>query len=594
MEIEQRKKTKYIRHLFLASVLICIIALAAGAAITAARFSNTSAVSGEPDGLVADGDRLNSYAWSMETMENTSGDEYLYVGSNRDILYIILNDAGISDDKIAEAFSGDIPIPGSMNDFRAKILRKKTSGDGDWEVVYTSPMSGMLSPDYPLDLGYRGVVSYAAPGETKPSLYFGTMGVIRTRLIKLEPDFQPGDTPVPVYSTPIGSPSSIRALAVYDYGSGNKLYMGVLTPNANPASGDLQIYESTNPLSNDWTEVASYKKGDFPGIRVNPKAAQYGGVWDMVAFNGYLYAFVGSNYSGADDDGFMVFKGKPASSGGNDAGWEWEPIVSTTGGRYPNGMGNKSHVTASPFVYTAGSTEYVYVGTFADVISPMSGGSSTALLDSMYPCQIYRFDSSDNWEMIIGNPEDSDGVFTERLGNFGAGFFNAPDITSADLYGISPQQLSMNQYAWRMGVYNDKLYVTTFDMGVLLDYAVNFTDDPTEKAAIETMIDLLHTYNTNPSGFDLYYTSDGLNFTAVTTNGFNDKYNYGGRTVKVKGADDAIFIGTANPFYGCQVWKITDTDDPGPSGGGGGGCNTGSAAIVLLGIAPLLILRKKL
>jgi len=30
MEIEQRKKTKYIRHLFLASVLICIIALAAG------------------------------------------------------------------------------------------------------------------------------------------------------------------------------------------------------------------------------------------------------------------------------------------------------------------------------------------------------------------------------------------------------------------------------------------------------------------------------------------------------------------------------------------------------------------------------------
>lgn len=592
MEIGHHNRAKLISYLFLAFVLICIIALAAGAAITAVRFSNAGAVSGEADGLVPGGDRMNSYAWSMETMENTSGEEYLYVGSNRDLMYIVMNNAGVSDDKIEEYFNGDVPIPSSLDDFRAKILRKKTNGEGDWEVVYTSPMSGMLIPDYPLDLGYRGVVSYAVPGETKPSLYFGTMGYIKTRLLKIGPDFEPGDDPLVVYSTPPGSPSSIRAISVYNYGSGDKLYMGVLTPNSNPASGDLQIFESTNPLSNDWTEVASYKKGDFPGIRVNLLTAQYGGVWDMVAFKGYLYAFVGSNYSGNDDDGFMVFKGKPVSSGGNTAGWEWEPIVSTTGGKYPNGMGNKSHVTASPFIYTVGGKEYVYVGTFADVISPLSsGGSYTAILDSMYPCQVYRFDENDNWEMIIGNPEDSNGEFTEKLGNFGAGFFNAPAIPSEDSYGISGRQLSMNQYAWRMGVYNNKLYVTTFDMGVMLDYAANFTDDPDEKATIEAMVSLLRSYNTNPSGFDLYYTSDGLNFTAVTTNGFSDKYNYGGRTVKVKGADDAIFIGTANPFYGAQVWKITDTGSDG--GGGGGGCNTGFAALALLGIIPLLSFRKK-
>ena len=226
MEIEHRKRTKLISYLFLASVLICIIALAAGAAITATRFSNAGAVSGEADGLVPGGDRLNSYAWSMETMENTSGEEYLYVGSNRDIMYIIMNDSGASDEEIEEYFSGDVPIPSSLEDFKAKILRKKTNGDGDWEVVYTTPMSGILSPDYPLDLGYRGVVSYAAPGETKPSLYFGTMGVVKTRLIKLGPDFQPGDTPVPVYTTPLGSPSSIRALSVYNYGSGDKTVHG--------------------------------------------------------------------------------------------------------------------------------------------------------------------------------------------------------------------------------------------------------------------------------------------------------------------------------------------------------------------------------
>ncbi len=585
MKSQPHRKAKYARYLFLASVFICFIAFAAFAAITATRFSNVDAVSGEADGLEPGGDRMNSYVWSMEAMENTSGDEYLYVGSNRDLIYIILQQAGISNEKIAEYFNGDIPIPESQEDLKAKILRKKTNGDGDWEVVYTSPMSGV----WPLDIGYRSAVSYATPNETKPSLYFGTMGVVKNRLLKISYDFEHGDTPIEVYTTSLGSPSSIRAISVYNYGSGNKLYMGVLTPNSDPANGNLQIFESTDPESNDWKEVASYKEGDFPGVRVNPKAVQYGGVWDMVAYNGYLYAFVGSNYSGESDDGFMVFKGKPVDDGGNTAGWKWEAIVSTTDGRYPNGMGNKSHVAASPFIYTVGGKEYVYVGTFADVISPLSSGVSS-ILDSMYPCQLYRFDNDDNWEMVIGNPEDSNGEFTERLGNFGAGFFNPPDVPSAGAYGLSGRKLSMNQYAWRMGVYNNKLYVTTFDMGVMLDYAVNFTDDPEEKANIEDMVALFRSNNTNPPGFDLYYTSDGLNFKAVTTNGFNDKYNYGGRTVKVKGAGDAIFIGTANPFYGGQVWKVTDSGD---EGGGGGGCNAGFAALALLGIIPIFIFRKK-
>ena len=70
-------------------------------------------------------------------------------------------------------------------------------------------------------------------------------------------------------------------------------------------------------------------------------------------------------------------------------------------------------------------------------------------------------------------------------------------------------------------------------------------------------------------GFDLLKSADGQNFELVTDSGFNDRYNYGGRSIMA--TDYGLFVGTANPFYGTQLWKITDgteeipnPDDPGP------------------------------
>ncbi|MDB1818558.1 hypothetical protein [Collinsella aerofaciens] len=53
-------------------------------------------------------------------------------------------------------------------------------------------------------------------------------------------------------------------------------------------------------------------------------------------------------------------------------------------------------------------------------------------------------------------------------------------------------------------------------------------------------------------GFDMYVTADGVNFTTLTTNGFNDPYNHGLRTFAV--TNQGLCLGTANPFNGCQVW----------------------------------------
>lgn len=63
-------------------------------------------------------------------------------------------------------------------------------------------------------------------------------------------------------------------------------------------------------------------------------------------------------------------------------------------------------------------------------------------------------------------------------------------------------------------------------------------------------------------GFELYSTKDGINYDPVTLNGFNDKYNYGVRTLVP--TEKGLFLGTANPFYGAQLWKITDGDEKKP------------------------------
>lgn len=67
--------------------------------------------------------------------------------------------------------------------------------------------------------------------------------------------------------------------------------------------------------------------------------------------------------------------------------------------------------------------------------------------------------------------------------------------------------------------------------------------------------------NANP-GFELYSTTDGINYETVTLNGFNDSFNYGCRTLLP--TENGLYLGTANPFYGTQLWKITDGDEKKP------------------------------
>jgi hypothetical protein len=64
----------------------------------------------------------------------------------------------------------------------------------------------------------------------------------------------------------------------------------------------------------------------------------------------------------------------------------------------------------------------------------------------------------------------------------------------------------------------------------------------------------------NPPGFDLFYSDDGVTWEPYTVKGFGDANNYGGRVIIP--SDYGLLILTANPFTGCQVWNLNDVPAP--------------------------------
>ncbi len=59
-------------------------------------------------------------------------------------------------------------------------------------------------------------------------------------------------------------------------------------------------------------------------------------------------------------------------------------------------------------------------------------------------------------------------------------------------------------------------------------------------------------------GFDLFVSEDGVNFDTITRDGFGDPYNHGCRVFAI--TNSGLCVGTANPFYGTQVWLLDDGD----------------------------------
>ncbi len=136
-----------------------------------------------------------------------------------------------------------------------------------------------------------------------------------------------------------------------------------------------------------------------------------------------------------------------------------------------------------------------------------------------------NFDSTPEIELLYG--ETSLPVYDSSVGEWEEKQNNSSLIP---LFGKSGIDNPNNAYTWAMAVYKDRLYLATFDASILL------TDNPE-----------------SPYGADLFRFSDlSSGAETVTLDGFGNPLNYGVRNMvsdeDAQDGDDALYIGTANPF----------------------------------------------
>jgi len=544
----------------------------------------------EVDGLVNDAE--NSYAWCEEEYW-----ENVYVGTVRNYMNeMLMGYPG------GPGFGMPPGILPPMSDDRAKLYRRdKTDLSGPWVQVYESPTITVGSEDLTLDKGYRAMEVYSDDlyVVTYP-LFTGPFSrILRFHGLSTEPD--------EVFRIANTSGSGLRGITVHNcrlyVGSDAANIMG-MDENGIPYGTTLvDIYRSEapvvqEPLSSDlsninswdgWEKVGSSDHfteiGYFPG---------WSGVWDMVSFNGYLYVFIADPING-----FQVFKGENEL----DPGWH-KVVTKSAGGDYPAGLGNYENAAASPVIYDG----MMYVGTFSNwkdlimlMLPAMSGGSTEEMLEGLLtllgnwtPPQIYRSDTSDNWEMVIGDPGRSSPLedFNYRIGNWRAGWYEAPSLSTLEIMDIfqsifgpvAPLPLfqeyfpnfSIQRYVWRMCAHDGRLYASTSDLKAMFEGMAQMLGGENQEL-MEGLISFFRILNSNRGGFDLYFTENGTQWEAITQDGgfgeifgyfdegndiIGDEINIGGRSMI--STSEGVFLGTANSSKGCQIWLISPDVIPDP------------------------------
>ena len=423
------------------------------------------------------------------------------------------------------------------------------------------------------------------------------------------------------------------------------------------------ICESDNPEDPDSFKVIATMSDMFNYPAYRYQDSIYGGsIWDMAVYNGSLYVSIctGTPENKPDDNtmqSFALIKGDRDDNGK----WTWTSVIGDKekdNAKYTYGIDPER--TRSGAANLCVYDGYLYIGEYNDeeialerVLFDQSCDFMNSNLEQSV--NLYRMDENEEIQLVVG---DADEMFPDGgLTGLGSGF-----------------DRNENQYIWRMQVYNNKLYVGTFDTSSLLEpigqltngdllkmtdeewqsqieyikvlaelilnkyktpqlpvaapatlsisrddarnmaksvnnagkisrataanaenvieLAQEIENTADEKASEEfiatytelskaskdmtisigEIIDKIFTeesiakmtsfvkcaayMSTAERGFDIFTLDSNLNVKTVTTNGFGDPYNHGCRTFAV--TDDNLIVGTANPFYGTQIWTLSD------------------------------------
>ena len=396
-----------------------------------------------------------------------------------------------------------------------------------------------------------------------------------------------------------GISTGIRGMCVYH----DQLVISNVTMDSTTGKSSTTLLISGDP-EQGFTQIAdSSALFNYPAYRYSDSI--YGGsIWDMVEYNNSLYVSI---CTGTEDNmpdsntmqSFALVRGDQNA----DGTFTWTPVAGDQekdGARYTFGIDPER--TRSGAANLTVFNDYLYIGEYNDeeialerILFSKTGKKADGQFGGGLDCSfinanldqsvsLYRMDKNENMELVMGN---ATGMFPNgSLSGLKSGFSR-----------------NENQYIWRMQVYDGKLYVGTFDTSSLLQVMGQFvngdllrqsqeawksqweylkalmkalqeadadgTGNPSTLAKaiklsnkfvfqnisvrnIASAIRLLNYLRKAQRGFDLYVSEDGVNFETITTNGFGDPYNHGLRVFSV--TDQGLCVGTANPFYGTQVW----------------------------------------
>jgi len=505
------------------------------------------------------GDPQNNYAFSSAQLR---GD--VYVGTGRNFLFRIFDafiQLGIlpADYEFSYITSpnGDAWSLERAQDMSAEIWRLRK---GEWEKVYTSSTTD-VSPLYPFPLpvspafaarepGFRSMVTF------KNAIYAASAAsIVPGRLLIKSSD---GDNWEDVVTFPKIPESDSRSMVVHN----GKLYVG---PAGAPGGGSpAKLWAAADPPT-DPSQVDNWElKADFTNMGSGTNVA----VVSMVSWNDRLY--VGTQN---DEDGFQLWRSNSEEPSMN----EWTNIIMS-------GAGDKASTRALTMTVFKDS---LIVGTS---MFPLGGDVPFILQPKGF--EIIRVDEYDNWELLVGDyfaqkPVDDELVLRIPKSGWPGGFANF-----------------LNLYAWSLYVYQGNLYVGSFDTTSFL--ALPFLQDNIAKSAADAfallmpdpearknavsesaswlqeaikdplndlelsnipeayreLIDLLTSFPTDwdavlqlligeLAGADLWRTTDGIHWEAVTLNGFDEPTNYGFRTMITHAG---LHVGSANPFEGLDMY----------------------------------------
>ena len=550
------------------------------------------------------GDRGQNYAWAAVGYGDWIyvGTCYAAIGNTLSLMKSSLGDE--FDDRVLKAtfdalYNGTFFLEEADGGKPKGVLVKINTKTGETKVL----MSGTLNGHTPL---FRNAIEYHGKLYFCGSVGGGGIGFLPS-VWQVDPETDEckvvyaGLNSVQDYAAAHkeGISTGIRGMCVYQ----DQLVISNVTMDAATGKSGATLLISSDP-EKGFTQIAdSESLFNYPAYRYADSI--YGGsIWDMVEYNNSLYVSI---CTGTLDNmpnkntmqSFALVRGDRNA----DGTFTWTPVAGDQkkdGARYTFGIDPER--TRSGAANLMVFNDYLYIGEYNDeeialerVLFSKTGKNADGQFGGGLDCRflnanldqsvnLYRMDKNENMELVVGN---STKMFPNgSLSGLKSGFGR-----------------NENQYIWRMEVYDGKLYVGTHDASSLLECFGQFvngnllrrtpsewkdqwnylkalmkalaTVDPNGTGNPDTLaqtikfsynfvfknitvrnmasaIKLLNYLRTAKRGFDLYVTEDGVNFETITIDGFGDPYNHGLRVFAT--TDQGLGLGTANPFYGTQIW----------------------------------------